>query len=212
MKRLIACGVTAMAMLVSTLTRASSPDSLAPSPGTATTPDAATPLQMRPSPRWSLEPGSTHSSNGLWRALGIALAAGCVVALWMVRTKRVAQPSDSRLTVLRRVPVGVRSEIVLIELEGQHILLGVTPSGIRNLHVVADPVADPPVDDAPTVDSTWTLEPAPDPIVVSEDPSPGNAGPNETKRFRRSAASATGPEEVPVEGQARGLVSIGQRR
>ena len=208
MKRLIACGATAMAILVSPLTRASSPDSPTPSPAAPSTADPSTPLQMRPSPRWSLEPSSTHSSLELWRALGIALAAGSVVAFWMIRTKRAGQPSDSRLNVLRRLPVGVRSEIVLIELEGQHILLGVTPSGIRNLHVVADPA----VDDAPTVDSTWTLEPAPDPIVVSEDTSAGNTGPNETKRFRRSAPSATGPEESPVEGQARGLVSIGQRR
>jgi flagellar biogenesis protein FliO len=197
----------AMAMLVSGLTWASSPDSLAP-PATAAATEPATPLQTRPTTRLFQEPGPTHSSMGLWRALGIVIAAGGVLAVWMLRTKRAAQPNDSRLNVLRRLAVGVRSEIVLIELEGQHILLGVTPRGIRNLHVVADAS----VDDAPTVESTWTLETPPDPVVVSEDPSAGSAGLNETKRFRRSVSSGPGPEDAPVEGQARGLVSIGQRR
>ncbi len=52
---------------------------------------------------------------------------------------RSATPQiGSDMAVLRRTSLGMRSELLLVEIEGQRLLLGVTPHGSQTLYVLPD--------------------------------------------------------------------------
>ncbi|MBX3206254.1 MAG: flagellar biosynthetic protein FliO [Labilithrix sp.] len=96
---------------------------------------AATPLATRPSKPLTL----ANTSEGtpfvykLLAGLGVAAAAG----LWLKKKRGVrALAPASRIDVLGRTSVGVRSELLVVEVEGTRLLVGMTPSAIQTLAVL----------------------------------------------------------------------------
>jgi flagellar biogenesis protein FliO len=224
-RRLIACGVIVLATSASSLTRAAPPDPApsadalsAPSaPGAALgvplspadalpAPSAPTPLQMRPGKPLSLEPAPAHSSL-LWKLLAMAVVIAGGLFVWKRRTGPLAASPSVQMNIVRRVPVGVRSELLIIEVEGQRMLLGVTPHGIQNLYIVPDTDAEE-VGGALSAPGRTVA----DAIAASDEVRAATGGgASESKRSRRATASAGGSHDV-IEAQARGLLSIGERR
>mgnify|MGYP003684281659 CR=1 FL=1 len=74
--------------------------------------------------------------------LGLLFVIGLVFALaWIL--KRVGQGSlvgGQQMKVVAAMPMGTRERIALIDVGGQHILLGITPSQINTLHVFEEPI------------------------------------------------------------------------
>jgi flagellar biogenesis protein FliO len=185
-RRPAAYGVIAMALFATALTRSASADVPADAPVAAATASVAatpmaTPLQVRPSAPLVLEPAPTGPGVG-WKVLALFVAAGCGVWIWK---KRAASSIDKRVPELRiigRTSAGPRCELLLIELEGQRMLLGVTPQSIQNLYIVADAPSEQP--------NTEVKE-----------------NPLATKRTMKNAPQGA----EGFEGQARGLLGNGER-
>jgi flagellar biogenesis protein FliO len=196
-KRTAACRVIALALFATALTRSASADvpagalvpaaSTSPETRASALPDApapavGTPLQVRPSAPLVLEPAPAGPGFG-WKVFALAIAAGgCGLWLWK---KRASSPTDKRvpeLRILGRTSAGPRCELLLIELEGQRLLLGVTPQSIQNLYIIADASPEEPG------------------MEIKESAS---------APAKRAKNAPQGPDAV--EGQARGLLSNGER-
>ncbi|MBX3258168.1 MAG: flagellar biosynthetic protein FliO [Labilithrix sp.] len=111
---------------------------------------AATPLATRPSKPLTLASPNegTPFAYKLFAGVGVAAAAG----LWLKKKRRGHAPTTaSRIDVLGRTSVGVRSELIVVEVEGTRLLVGMTPSAIQTLAVL-DAV------DAPAVEASAPLE------------------------------------------------------
>ncbi|HEY9121143.1 MAG TPA: flagellar biosynthetic protein FliO [Marinobacter sp.] len=68
----------------------------------------------------------------------LALIFGCA---WIVRRMGGMSGGNTRaIKVVSVMPMGTRERIALIEVGGTQILVGVTPSTIRTLHVFDEPV------------------------------------------------------------------------
>jgi flagellar protein FliO/FliZ len=103
----------------------------------------ATPLTTRPRKPLTLAPRSEGTPIG-WKlvaGVGVAIAAG----LW-IRNRRgpKARPGSARIEIVGRTSVGMRSELLVVDVEGTRLLVGVTPSALQMLAVL-DP-ADTRVD------------------------------------------------------------------
>lgn len=74
--------------------------------------------------------------------LGLLFVIGLVFALaWLL--KRVGQGSlvgSRQMKIVASLPLGTRERLALVEVGGQHILLGITPTSINTLHVFDEPV------------------------------------------------------------------------
>ena len=74
--------------------------------------------------------------------LGLLFVVGLVFALaWLL--KRVGQGSlvgSRQMKIVASLPLGTRERLALVEVGGQHILLGITPTSINTLHVFDEPV------------------------------------------------------------------------
>ncbi len=109
-------------------------------------PAVATPLNLVPSKPLELAEPAPASNLG-WKlgAMGLLAAAG----FWAYTKKKNATPVKEsaipEMRILRRTSIGVRSELLLVDLEGQRILLGVTPSNIQSLLIVPDSAMSDPL-------------------------------------------------------------------
>ena len=107
------------------------------------------PLSLVPSKPLELAAPPAPTSNLSWKlgAIGLLAAAG----FWAYsKKKRLALTKGAEapipeMRILRRTSVGVRSELLLVDLEGQRILLGVTPSNIQSLLIVPDSAMSDPI-------------------------------------------------------------------
>ncbi|MBM4376317.1 MAG: FliO/MopB family protein [Deltaproteobacteria bacterium] len=139
-------------------------DSLLPSDHREPPQTADKPLVLRKPADKPLELSSTSSTDGFGLKLGIcaAIVGG---AVWLLRKRGILAPPKQAhpMTILGRTAIGVRSELLLVDVDGQKLLLGVTPSSISRLAVLpvhgdtpslADEALDPParVDDEPGFD------------------------------------------------------------
>lgn len=133
-------------------------------------------------------------------ALRVALSLGVVLALLWVLQKRVARGRggllgtrrESTVTVVARQGVGAKASVVVVDVEGERLVLGVTDGGISVLAAaptaaVAAPEALVAVPEAPV-----TGQPA-DPFaaVLAAQPTAGPAA-------RPTAVPAARPTAVPV--------------
>jgi hypothetical protein len=177
-----------------------------------------TPLALRPEPTplaLKVEP----ESGSWWYKVLVAGLFGAV-GLWFVR-KRMAGGKPlpvAALRVVARQSIGMRSEIVLVEIEGnRRILLGVTPSSIRRLDVserdealdaaFAEPLAIAPAPPAPVAEP----EPEPAPRAASRPRGRARKAPasdfdgalgeaeRKLQRYGRSASSHATPSEPAPE-------------
>lgn len=88
-------------------------------------------------------PGAVGSlaSLGLGLLVVIALIFGCA---WLVRRMSGLTGMNSQLMkVVAVMNLGTRERIALLDVGGKQILVGITPSTIRTLHVFDEPVASP---------------------------------------------------------------------
>ncbi len=71
----------------------------------------------------------------------IAIIYGCA---WIVRrmSGMTGVNNTRAIKVVSVMAIGARERIALIEVGGQQILLGITPSAIRTLHVFDEPVVE----------------------------------------------------------------------
>lgn len=70
----------------------------------------------------------------------IAIIYGCA---WIIRRMNgMTGMNNNAIKVVSVMAIGARERIALIEVGGQQILLGITPSAIRTLQVFEEPVVD----------------------------------------------------------------------
>ncbi|QSP94398.1 flagellar biosynthetic protein FliO [Marinobacter salinisoli] len=82
----------------------------------------------------------TLVSLGLGLLAVVAIIYGCA---WMVRRMNgMTGMNNQAMKVVSVMALGTRERIALVEVGGQQILLGITPSSIRTLHVFDEPVVE----------------------------------------------------------------------
>ena len=68
---------------------------------------------------------------------GLAVVIGLLLAgLWLIKRLSVARGALTGLKVLGAVPVGPRERVVLVEIAGKVLVLGVTQSNVSALHTL----------------------------------------------------------------------------
>jgi flagellar biogenesis protein FliO len=184
------------------------PAAPAPPAAAPATPEPATPLALRPSKPLELAKEPSGGGSFGWKMLAILLVLGGAT---LFARKRFQPPviSDTQLNIVRRTAVGFRSELVIVDVDGQRLLLGVTPSAIQMLATLD------------TEDAVGALA-APAASADERFAALLDAADRRPSRPRTEAASASQPareprEEAPsnpddVAGQARGLLALRGRR
>lgn len=195
MKRLAAIALT---LAVSALTPAVAADQVqAPAPAAAEpapAQPAGTRLPVRPSRPLDLAPQPRSSRLG-FSLLLLAGALGAGLWAWRRRGGLRSPAPERAITITARAAVGVRSELLVVEVAGQRLLLGVTPAGIQRLSVLTDPegAVESALGEA-DVEPGFTLpEPAPPARVAAPRPAPARA-------------TRVGREGAALEEQVRGLL------
>jgi flagellar biogenesis protein FliO len=170
--------------------------------------DPGTPLALRPSKPLELakEPPSGGSLG--WKMVAILLVLGGVAFFARKRFQPVVI-SDARLNIVRRTGIGFRSELVIVDVDGQRLLLGVTPSSIQMLATLDGEDASGALTAPPgTADERFAaLLDAAD--RRSSRPRVEPASASQPAREPREDAS---PDPDDVAGQARGLLALRGRR
>ena len=84
---------------------------------------------------------STLVSLGLGLLAVIAIIYGCA---WLIRRMNgLTGMNNSAIKVVSVMALGSRERIAVVDVAGQQLLLGITPSTIRTLHVFDEPVITP---------------------------------------------------------------------
>lgn len=113
-----------------------------PSAAPPADPATTTPLAVRANPPakpLALAPASEGLGVG-YKLLAI-VAIGGAVALYLKKKRgaRTAAAANSKIDILARAGIGVRSQLVVVEVEGTRLLVGMTPSTIQTLAVLQTP-------------------------------------------------------------------------
>lgn len=91
-------------------------------------------------------PGRIPDTLGTLLSLGAGLVAVIAViygCAWIIRRMNgMTGMNNNAIKVVSVMAIGARERIALIEVGGQQILLGITPSAIRTLQVFEEPVVD----------------------------------------------------------------------
>lgn len=132
MKRFVRSAAIALALAATALTveaKADSAESAPPPPS-----EHATPLTLRSSKPLELAQEPAHLSTG-WKIVALlALVGGTLVYLRRRAPRRGDATGD--LLIVRRAAVGIRSELLVVNVEGQRLLIGVTPHTIQSLAIL----------------------------------------------------------------------------
>jgi flagellar biogenesis protein FliO len=170
-----------------------------PPPDTSVAPAASTPLALRPGKPLALAPEPPHSSLG-WKVLAcLAILGGA--AFYMRKRLKPRQLDDGQLTIVRRAPIGIRSELLVVQVEGQRLLIGVTPHAIQSLAVLdsddeaASRVAEALAPTGSVVGERFTAM-----LQAADARTPGH---------RPEVSPAV--DEASLAGQARGLLALRRR-
>jgi flagellar protein FliO/FliZ len=175
------------------------PPALSSSPASQ---QSTTPLALRPSqPTVALRLSDESSNSSLgWKLVALMLVIGAVV--YGLRRRTAPRPTSTDLVIARRASLGLRSELIVVNVDGQRLLLGVTPHSIHTLAVLDS------ADESPSPVSAATAEPfaRESPLEAMLD-STEDVRPND-RPVKRSAR----PKDDQIPGQARGLASLRRRR
>ena len=90
-------------------------------------------------------PTELFSAGYLFQVLGsLVLVFVCLFAVvyFLKRFNGVSVGSASALRVIGSASVGQREKVVLMEVGGEQLLIGVAPGSVRTLHVLPEPVID----------------------------------------------------------------------
>ena len=108
--------------------------SQAPAQAQPQPPAQGTPLSLRPAPAPF---GAGQSPTSLMPQLALVALIGAA-GLWMWKRRSALKTEPSRAPrILARTPVGVRSELLVVEVDGQQMLIGVTPQTIQRIAVLS---------------------------------------------------------------------------
>jgi flagellar biogenesis protein FliO len=184
----------------------------------ASPPEVGTPLTLRPSKPLELarEPVSTTGMG--WKLGALALVLG-VVAFYSRRKLSSKRIDDTQLTIVRRATVGFRSELIVVNVEGQRFLLGVTPQSIQSLALLdGDDATVPALAPAPSPDASSSLgdrfaamldaADRPDPVARS----PRREVAAKVAKVASTEAAVSFDEEPDIGTQARGLLALRRPR
>lgn len=90
--------------------------------------------------------GRTSDTLGTLLSLGAGLVAVIAViygCAWIIRRMNgMTGMNNNAIKVVSVMAIGARERIALIEVGGQQILLGITPSAIRTLQIFEEPIVD----------------------------------------------------------------------
>ena len=212
----------AVALSATVLTQVASAQSDVPRDTSSPPADSATPLALRPSK--ALELSREPQQPGLgWKVVAVVAILGG--AAFYVRKRALPKRADDRgLTIVRRAPIGLRSELLVVNVEGQRLLIGVTPHSIQNLAVLDGEEAAAPVPGEETDTGPSALGDRFAAMLKAADPRDGARGTELPRRSDSSqdAARLAAPEglradlpdaarEAALAGQARGLVGLRRR-
>lgn len=112
---------------------------------------AATPLVVRSSHPVELQPEAPNTMLGIKLGVGLAVVGA---GLWAWKRRGQAAAVRPRtLTISARKAVGVRSELLVVEIDGHSILLGVTPGSIQRLATLPDALGADSLMEEPDVDT-----------------------------------------------------------
>lgn len=90
-------------------------------------------------------PTELFSAGYLFQVLGsLVLVFVCLFAVvyFLKRFNGVSVGSASALRVIGSASVGQREKVVLLEVGGEQLLIGVAPGAVRTLHVLPEPLVD----------------------------------------------------------------------
>jgi flagellar protein FliO/FliZ len=171
-------------------------------------------LPVRPSKPLSLEPAppAGTSSAGKIMLFVVLLAGG--IWVWTKRAKKAPLDSSAEMRVLRRTTIGVRSELLLVELEGQKLLIGVTPSSMQTLYLLPDSLPEEPISEPASERRIATLleariAPRDEPRIAPRDESRDLGKP---RKAAVPTPATSHDDDSMFEGQAASLRSLGSRR
>ncbi len=197
----------------------------AAAPSSAASPEGGTPLALRPSKPLELAHEPPHSGIG-WKLAAIVAVLGG--AAFYVRKKWTPSAShDAQLTIVRRATVGFRSELLVVNVEGQRLLLGVTPQSIQSLAILdndeAPAAAAAPVDAAGSASTGSLGERFAAMLDAADRPSPRARGakkehaqketlPKEPAAKASRLDSSVDDDEPEIGSQARGLLALRRPR
>jgi flagellar protein FliO/FliZ len=199
-------------------------------PPAASAPAVATPLQLRETHALAQALAPEPVGNAGWKLAAIlALMGAGAFALKRHNDKNKPAQTIKSLQVLKKLSIGVRTELIVVEIDGQRLLLGVTPNTIQTLASLPDPDPEEIAESEPTR-VTPTYRPAEigerslqlgerlaalvekSRVADSEKPAELRPDLRVTARPQRRTSkkpAANTPTEPP-EGQARGLTKIGR--
>ncbi|MEM9691587.1 MAG: flagellar biosynthetic protein FliO [Myxococcota bacterium] len=111
-----------------------------PSPAPAAEPQPTnTRLNLRPPPEGPLGIASGSATSGgsewWWKVLAV-LGVGGAGALLILRRKQRAgreEPKRPEVEIISRTTLGARNELCVVSVDGQRLLLGVSPQGVQRL-------------------------------------------------------------------------------
>lgn len=115
-------------------------EAAAPTPAPATS-AASTPLQTRPPKQLQLAPQSEGTPIGYKLLAGAVVVAGAVVYVKKKQQKGVTKDKKkkSAIDILARSSIGVRNELLVVDVEGTRLLVGMTPGSMNTLAVLQTP-------------------------------------------------------------------------
>jgi flagellar protein FliO/FliZ len=165
-------------------------------------PESATPLALRPNqPGVPLQLSDESSRLTLgWKLALVTLLLGCIAYFFRRRSR--AHPANADLVIVRRTSIGLRSELLVVNVDGQRLLLGITPNSIHTLAVLD--VADEPLS-APSAAAPEAPTPGPSFGAMHDAIEDVHSPDRTTKR-------SSSPNHGEVPGQARGLTFVRRRR
>lgn len=141
MKAFAGVALASVMTLTAAVASADQPAAPTPAPAASNAAPAATPLQTRPAKKLELSTMKDESTP-----IGYKLLAGAIVvagAIVYVKKKKGGITKNTKkkssIDLLARHSVGVRSEVLVVEVEGTRLLVGMTPGSMNTLAVLQTP-------------------------------------------------------------------------
>lgn len=113
----------------------------APTPAPAASAASATPLQTRAPKQLQLAPQNEGTPVGYKLLAGAVVVAGAIVYVKKKQKGGVTKNTKkkSAIDILARSSIGVRNELLVVDVEGTRLLVGMTPGSMNTLAVLQTP-------------------------------------------------------------------------
>jgi flagellar biogenesis protein FliO len=165
---------------------------------------SATPLQVRPSKPLDLQHSDSHTPIG-YKLLAAAVVIGGAV-VWAKKRKGASVTKDkkkrSSIDLLARHSLGVRNELLVVDVEGTRLLVGMTPGSMSTLAVLQTPEGVVG-EESPLMGEEKYMETAEKPVLAVEEvssvrPAPVQDEVDELEDKVRSLLAARKKQHAPL--------------